>query len=78
MQIDPRLIHYGEVTVTGTFAASLPQFMRAFDFVSMNAAAVSDVISDRCDLGGLLDAVRAIKQGSGQKTILTFTEEATS
>ena len=78
MQIDPRLIHYGEVTVTGTFAASLSQFIRAFDFVSMNSSAVSDVITERCNLGGLLNAVRAIKQGSGQKTILTFSEEATS
>ena len=76
MLIDPRLIHYGEVTVTGTFAASLPQFIRAVDFVSKNAGAVSDVISNRCGLDGLLDAVETIKQGSGQKTILTFSEEA--
>ena len=70
--VDPRLIHYGEVTLTGTFAASLPQFKRAFTFVSEHADAVRSLISERCALDGLLDAVQVIKRGTGRKTILTF------
>lgn len=70
--IDPRLIHYGEVTVTGTFAASLPQYVRAFRFVAEHSSLIGNVISNRCSLDDLLDAVSAIKQGTAQKTILTF------
>ena len=75
MQIDPRFIHYGEVTVTGTFAASLSQYKRALDVVASHEEKIENVISDRCGLEGLLDAVDAIKKGAGQKTILIFPQE---
>ena len=36
LTLDPRWLHYGEIVLTGTFAASLNHFKRAFEFVSKN------------------------------------------
>ena len=70
--LDPRWLHYGEIILTGTFAASLDHFNRALQFVAENAEAVSQVISVRCGLDDLLDAVPRVKAGTAYKTIIIF------
>ena len=70
--VDPRWIHYGEITLTGTFAASLPQFRQACDFVGRNADLILQVISARCALEDILAAVEAVKKGTALKTIILF------
>jgi threonine dehydrogenase-like Zn-dependent dehydrogenase len=72
VSIDPRWLHYGEVVLTGTFAASLRHFKHAFQFVKMNGEAVSRVISERCHLDDVLKAVERAKNGTALKTILMF------
>ena len=72
IQLDPRWLHYGEIVLTGTFGASLGHFRQSLEFVRANPAAVSSVISERCALDGILDAVDRIKTGAALKSIITF------
>jgi threonine dehydrogenase-like Zn-dependent dehydrogenase len=70
--VDPRWLHYGEILLTGTFAASVHHFRNAVQFVQQNAETVSKVISVRCGLDGVLDAVKQVREGTAFKTILMF------
>lgn len=70
--VDPRWLHYGEIMLTGTFAASVRQFAQAVQFVKDNAEEVSQVISVRCGLDGILEAVKQVKEGTAFKSILMF------
>ena len=74
MTVDPRWIHYGEITLTGTFASSVKQFHKAFDFVGSRAEEIETVISTRCGLDDILAAVRRVQTGKGAKTVLQFPE----
>lgn len=74
MTVDPRWIHYGEITLTGTFASSVKQFHKAFDFVGSRAEEIETVISTRCGLDDILAAVRRVQTGKGTKTVLQFPE----
>ncbi|MCP4756744.1 MAG: alcohol dehydrogenase catalytic domain-containing protein [Proteobacteria bacterium] len=70
--LDPRWLHYGEIVLTGTFAASLDHFISAFEFVKENSDRVAKVISERCELDGVLKAVENVKKGSALKSIILF------
>ena len=70
--VDPRWLHYGEITLTGTFASSLSHFHEALLFVGNQANRVSRIVSDRCTLDGILDAVQRVKTGQGTKSIVVF------
>jgi threonine dehydrogenase-like Zn-dependent dehydrogenase len=72
MVLDPRWLHYGEITLTGTFASALNHFLDALTFVAEHADRVSRVISTRCALDDILDAVERVKKGQGIKSIVTF------
>ena len=72
MTFDPRWLHYGEIVLTGTFAASVRHFQAAVNFVKDNADVVSQVISVRCSLDGIVDAVKQVKDGTAFKTVLMF------
>jgi threonine dehydrogenase-like Zn-dependent dehydrogenase len=72
IQVDPRWLHYGEVVLTGTFAASLRHFKQSLEFVRNNTELVSRIISERCALDGILDAVERVKTGAALKTIIMF------
>ena len=74
MTVDPRWIHYGEIILTGTFASSVTQFHRAFNFVAKHAEEVEAVISTRCGLDDILAAVRRVQTGEGTKSVLLFPE----
>ncbi len=73
MNLDPRWLHYGEIVLTGTFAASLDHFRSSYDFVNENADIVSKVISVRCELDDILSAVERVKKGTALKSIIMFT-----
>ncbi len=70
--VDPRWIHYGEIVLTGTFASSVEQFRRACCFVREHAREIEAVISTRCGLGDILNAVRRVQSGEGTKSVLLF------
>lgn len=72
MTIDPRWLHYGEVNLTGTFAASVAHFKQAHQFVQQEADRIEQVISTRCALDDVLNAVDRVKRGEGTKSIIVF------
>ena len=72
LTLDPRWLHYGEIVLTGTFAASLGHFKKAFEFASKNREKVEDVISDRCGLDDILKAVDRVRKGTALKTVVLF------
>ena len=70
--LDPRWLHYGEIILTGTFAASLRQFKTSISLVQDRADAIAKVISVRCRLDDILDAVERVKNGTALKSIIMF------
>ena len=72
IRLDPRWLHYGEIVLTGTFAASLHHFKKALSFVRDNAEVISEVISVRCGLDDILDAVECVKNGTALKSVILF------
>ena len=70
--LDPRWLHYGEIVLTGTFAASLSHFKSAFQFLKDHPDGISHVISERCKLDNILDAVENIKNGTALKSVILF------
>ena len=70
--LDPRWLHYGEVVLTGTFAATLDQFKASLDFIKTNTDAVSAVISSRVALDDVLAAVEKTKSGQALKSVILF------
>ncbi len=70
--LDPRWLHYGEIILTGTFAASLHQFKKAVSLVQDRAEDIDKVISVRCELDDILEAVERVKNGSALKSIIVF------
>lgn len=70
--LDPRWIHYGEIVLTGTFASSVAQFRRAYQFVRDHIEMIEAVISTRCGLDDILEAVERVQTGEGLKSILQF------
>jgi len=70
--LDPRWLHYGEIVLTGTFAASLRHFKQSLDFVRNHPEEVSGLISERCRLDDVLGAVERVRTGAGLKTIIMF------
>lgn len=72
INLDPRWLHYGEIVLTGTFAASLAHFRSAYEFVRENIDVVSKVISVRCELDDILNAVERVKNGTALKSIIMF------
>ena len=68
--LDPRWLHYGEITLTGTFAAPFDQFKKAFEFVKTNAESISRITSTANGLDNLLAAVERVRTGKALKTII--------
>lgn len=70
--IDPRWIHYSEITITGTFASTPDDFKKALDIIASNEVEVEDLISDRYSLDNMLDAVERAKKQEMIKGIVLF------
>jgi L-iditol 2-dehydrogenase len=70
--LDPRWLHYGEIILTGTFAASINQFRKAVSLVQDRAEDIAKVISVRCGLDDILEAVERVKNGTALKSIIMF------
>jgi L-iditol 2-dehydrogenase len=62
ISVDPRWVHYSEITITGTFASTPSDFNRAIELINKNEIIVEDLISDRFSLDSMLDAVERAKK----------------
>lgn len=72
ISVDPRWLHYGEIRLTGTFAASPVHFKECLDLIIRNEITVEDLISDRFDLDHFLDAVERAKNQTMIRGIVVF------
>lgn len=70
LTIDPRWLHYGEIILTGTFGASLPDFKQALGLISNWEVDVRPVISHRVNLDGLLDTVEKARNHELLKAVM--------
>jgi L-iditol 2-dehydrogenase len=70
--IDPRRVHYGEITITGSFASTPEDFQKALSIIAKGEIEVEDLISDRFTLDSMLDAVERAKKQDMIKGIVLF------
>jgi threonine dehydrogenase-like Zn-dependent dehydrogenase len=70
--VDPRWLHYGEINLTGTFAASPVQFRECLDLLIRDEIAVDGLISDRFTLDTFLDAVECAKKQTMIRGVVVF------
>jgi L-iditol 2-dehydrogenase len=61
ISVDPRWLHYSEINLTGSFAATPDDFAQALALIAGGAIVVDDLISDRFTLDSILDAVERAK-----------------
>ncbi len=72
ISVDPRWLHYSEITLTGTFAASPQDFKECLDLIINGKIEVEDLISDRFTLDSFLDAVEKAKNQTMIRGIVVF------
>lgn len=72
VMLDPRWLHYGEITLTGTFAATPQDFKKALELISTGEIYVEDLISDRFTLDSMLNAVERAKKQEMIKGLVLF------
>ncbi|MDP4092136.1 MAG: zinc-dependent dehydrogenase [Bacillota bacterium] len=70
--LDPRWVHYGEITITGSFASTPDDFKKALELIASGEIIVEDMISDRFTLDNMLDAVERAKNQDMIKGIVLF------
>lgn len=72
LRLDPNLIHYSEVTVTGTFGFSHITFSKALQLISGRNVDVDKLITHRFRLDEILKAIEVSADRKGLKALLTI------
>lgn len=68
--LDSNLVHYRELTVVGANGSSPAHNARALDLIATGAVPVSDLITHRLPLDGVLDALEIVSRGEGIKVTI--------
>jgi L-iditol 2-dehydrogenase len=68
--LDAGLLHYRELSVTGTAGASPAHNTRALELIADGVVQVSDLITHRLPLGGLPEAIDIAAAGTGIKVTI--------
>jgi len=72
INIDPRWVHYEEITITGSFASIPSDFRQAVDLIAHGEINAADLITDRYSLDSILDAVERAKSFDMIKGVVIF------
>jgi L-iditol 2-dehydrogenase len=72
LKLDPNLIHYSEVTVTGTFGFSHITFAKALQLIATGKVNVKRLITHNFRLDELLKAIEVSADRKGLKALLTI------
>jgi len=72
LKLDPNLIHYSEVTVTGTFGFSHITFAKALELISKRKVNVKKLITHNFKLEEILKAIEVSADRKGLKALLTI------
>lgn len=70
MEVDPRWLHYSEIILTGTFGSSVADFLQAHAWLQEDPEPVRAILSHRCALDDIMQAVAQVKAGRGTKTVI--------
>ncbi len=72
ISVDPRWLHYFEIKLTGTFAATPSDFKECLDLIAKGEIEVEDLISDRFSIDNFLDAVERAKNQTMIRGVVVF------
>jgi L-iditol 2-dehydrogenase len=72
LKLDPNLIHYSEVTITGTFGFSHITFAKALQLISAGKVNMKKLITHKFKLDEILKAVEMSAGRQGLKVIVTI------
>lgn len=70
--LDPRWLHYEEIVLTGSFAATPDDFRKTVEMIASGELVVDDLISDRFSLDSMLDAVERAKNQKMIRGVVLF------
>ncbi len=72
IKLDPRWLHYLEITLTGTFASTPQLFADSLELIRSGDITVSDLLSHRFTLDTFLDAVEKAKNQEMVRGVVVF------
>jgi L-iditol 2-dehydrogenase len=70
LKVDPNLIHYSEVTVTGTFGFSHITFANALQFIGTRRVEMNKLVTHRFKLDEVLTAIDILADRKGLKAVV--------
>ena len=74
LRLDPNLIHYSEVTITGTFGFSHVTFAHALQLIRARMVNVDKLITHKFGLSQVVTAIDVLAERKGLKAVLTISE----
>ncbi len=72
MSVDPFAVHYGEVTLAGSFGFRLRHFHEAGRWVASYACDVAEMVTDVVPFQRVSEAFARAERGRGLKTVVSF------
>jgi 2-desacetyl-2-hydroxyethyl bacteriochlorophyllide A dehydrogenase len=75
IRLDPRWLHYLEITLTGTFASTPGLFRESLELIRTGAITVSDLLSHRFSLDSFLEAVDRARNQEMVRGVVLFDEQ---
>jgi L-iditol 2-dehydrogenase len=72
VSLDTNIVHYKQVTISGTARSSLSQFRATLALIASGALAVSDLITSTSPLDAIKDSFQQVMQGRGLKNVIEF------
>jgi L-iditol 2-dehydrogenase len=68
--LDTNLVHYKQITITGTTRQSLIQYRQTLALVVSGRLVVKDIVTMRTPLEGIRAAFEQVMQGKGLKSVI--------
>lgn len=72
VQINTNLIHYNELTVTGSTKASVAMFAKTLQFLAEGLIQVDDLVSEYFELKDIQSAFESAVEAKGLKNVITY------
>jgi L-iditol 2-dehydrogenase len=70
--LDTNLVHYKQITITGTSRQSLIQYRQTLALVAAGRLVVRDLVTMRTPLDGIRSSFEQVMQGKGLKNVIEF------
>jgi L-iditol 2-dehydrogenase len=70
--LDTNLVHYKQITISGTSRQSLIQYRRTLGLVAAGRLVVSDLVTLKSPLEGIQASFEQVMQGKGLKNVIEF------